>query len=81
MQQAYSLPSRFVQQRQAKAKNAVRFVLILMAAALLFFALNTTIGGIIRDNPLYGVKDKYSFSPMEVTGLPGTMNTRCGHPK
>ena len=52
---------------KAKTENAVRFALILMAAAVLFFALNTTIGGKIRDNSLYGVKDKYSFSPMEVT--------------
>ena len=52
---------------KAKTQNAVRFALILMAAAVLFFALNTTIGGKIRDNSLYGVKDKYSFSPMEVT--------------
>ena len=55
---------------KAKTENAVRFALILMAAAVLFFALNTTIGGKIRDNSLYGVKDKYSFSPMEV-GLYG----------
>lgn len=52
---------------KAKTQNAVRFALILMAAAVLFFALNATIGGKIRDNSLYGVKDKYSFSPMEVT--------------
>ncbi len=52
---------------KAKTQNAVRFALILMAAAVLFFVLNITIGGKIRDNSLYGVKDKYSFSPMEVT--------------
>lgn len=56
---------------KAKTQNAVRFALILMAAAVLFFSLNTTIGGKIRDNSLYGVKDKYSFSPMEV-GLYGS---------
>lgn len=56
---------------KAKTQNAVRFALILMAAAVLFFALNATIGGKIRDNSLYGVKDKYSFSPMEV-GLYGS---------
>ena len=56
---------------KAKIQNAMRLVLILMASAVLFFALNTTIGGNIRDNSLYGVKDKYSFSPMEV-GLYGS---------
>ncbi len=56
---------------KAKIQNAMRLVLILMAPAVLFFALNTTIGENIRDNSLYGVKDKYSFSPMEV-GLYGS---------
>ena len=56
---------------KAKIQNAMRLVLILMASAVLFFALNTIIGGNIRDNSLYGVKDKYSFSPMEV-GLSGS---------
>ena len=48
---------------KAKTENAVRFALILMAAAVLFFALNTTIGGKIRDNSLYGSRTNTASHP------------------
>ena len=48
---------------KAKTENAVRFALILMAAAVLFFALNTTIGGKFRDNSLYGSRTNTASHP------------------
>ena len=48
---------------KAKIQNAMRLVLILMASAVLFFALNTIIGGNIRDNSLYGSRTSTASLP------------------